>query len=246
MSYVSIVLCVKNGEKYIRDCVDSVLAQTYPHFELIVVLNGSDDSSKTILDSYMDQRIKVFETNISQLSFNLNYAIHQSSGDILMRIDVDDICEKNRLEAQLSYMEEYDVVGSSVRVIDSKSKLTGQVYKYPSTNKEIRKKIFYRSVMAHPSVIIKKNTLLSVGGYMGGRYGQDYDLWLRLMRDKSIRFFNISEPLVRYRVHNRQSKGSVASYAEVSGYLLREAIVSKNILYFVGSVLYLIKSVFKS
>jgi hypothetical protein len=79
---------------------------------------------------------------------------------------------------------------------------------------------------------------------LGGRYAQDYDLWLRLMRDKDILFYNIQEPLVEYRIHQLQSRGNKNSYAEVSGYFFKEMLYTHKIKYIIGTIVYTVKSIF--
>lgn len=244
---ISFILCVRNGERYIKDCVDSILNQSFQDFELIIIFNGTTDSSKEILSLYLDERIFVHETQIEQLSFNLNLGINNARGMFISRIDVDDICYPNRLERQLFFLHKFncDIVGSNISVIDSDGNFLHN-FKYPETNKEIRNSIFFKSVLCHPSVIIRKEILLKNNGYLGGRYAQDFDLWIRLMRDKNHVFYNVQENLVKYRIHLNQSKGDCLSYSEVSGYFWREFVYSMNPKFLFSSLLYLAKRIFLS
>lgn len=241
---ISILLCVRNGESYISSSIQSILDQTYVDFEVIVVVNASSDGTLGIVESYDDQRIRVFKTQIAQLTYNLNFALEQARGKYIARLDADDLMRPERLQRQLESIVELnaDVVGSFMNVIDNNGADTGETMSFPSTNVEIRKKIWFRSVVAHPAVLMRKELLFDVGGYMGGRFGQDYDLWLRLMRNPNVKFYNVKEKLVDYRVHDKQSKGNSASYAEVAGYMLREFIVMRKVKYLFGSFLYLVKS----
>ena len=93
--------------------------------------------------------------------------------------------------------------------------------------------------------MIKKNILVQIGGYQGGRLAQDYDLWLRLMRQKKLKFYNIQKSLVGYRLHEKQTKGTKAPYGYVSSYLFREALFAKSLRYFIGSLIYVGKFFFK-
>ena len=242
---VSIILCAQNSEKYIEKTINSILIQSYQNFELIIILNCSYDATEQIINTYKDPRIFLYKTDIGQLSFNLNYGINLAKGDYIVRIDADDIAKGDRIAKQLGIIEKYnfDVVGSNINFINEK----GEYLKYhrlPEDNIQIRKNILFKSVIAHPTVMIRKSTLLSVSGYLGGRYAQDYDLWLRLMRNKNILFYNIQEPLVDYRIHQSQSKGNKNSYAEVAGYFLKEMLYTNNIKYLIGTIIYTIKSIF--
>lgn len=243
---VSVLLCVKNGEKYIKDTIDSILNQTYQNFEFIIVVNCSTDKTLEIVSSYKDKRIRIFKTNIGQLSFNLNYGLNISEGEYVARIDADDIAEKSRLEKQIKCIENYgyDIVGSNIAYINEKNEILKSV-SYPEMNDEIRRGILYKAVLVHPSIMFRKGLVLENSGYLGGRYAQDYDLWLRLMRDKKVKFYNIQEPLLKYRIHLEQAKGNKSSYGEVAGYFLKEVIYTKRFIYLFSSLIYFFKGMFR-
>ncbi len=246
MSLISILLCVKDGDLYIKKTLKSILEQTYTNFELIIVVNCSTDNTLEIINSFDDERIKVYESNICQLSFNLNLALSKATGMYIARIDADDIAMPERLEKQVKCIEEnhYDVVGSNIEYINENGTVIGNKI-YPESNEDIRNKIFYKAVLVHPSILSKKDLFLKNGGYLGGKFAQDYDMWLRIMRDKSIQFYNIQEPLLQYRLHTTQTKGNPYSFAEVAGYLLKESIYSKSFKYFIGAVIYYLKALIK-
>ncbi|MBN2816762.1 MAG: glycosyltransferase [Campylobacterales bacterium] len=246
MKKISVLLSVRDGELFLANTIDSVLNQTYSELELIVVVNCSTDNSLKIIQDFDDDRVKVYETNICQLSFNLNYALSKASGEYIARIDADDIAMPDRLEKQVKCIEEYnyDVVGSNIDYIDENGRGIGNK-RYPESNIEIRSKIFYKAVLVHPSILTKRELLLKNGGYLGGKFAQDYDIWLRIMRDKNIKFYNIQEPLLQYRIHPSQTKGNRYSYAEVAGYLLKESIYSKSFTYFLGAFIYYVKALVK-
>jgi len=243
---ITALLCVKNGEKFIRSTIESILHQTFRDFELLIIVNCSTDTTLDIINEYKDDRIRVFTTNICQLSFNLNFGLNLAKGKYIARIDADDIAFPDRLEKQINVItaHNYDIVGSNIDIVDENGDYL-RTNRFPESNKIIRKKILYRSVIAHPTILVKKEVLLSVSGYLGGRYAQDYDLWLRLMRNKNIQFYNIQEPLLKYRIHSNQTKGNKNSYAEVAGYFLKESIYSKRLIYILSAVLYYFKSLIR-
>jgi len=246
MNKVSVLLSVKDGENFVAQTIESVLAQTYQNFELIIVVNCSTDKTLNIVNSFDDKRIKILQSNICQLNYNLNYALSQAEGHYVARIDADDIAVFDRLEKQVKVMNDgnYSVVGSNVVYINEQNEIIGEM-SYPENDAEIRKKIMYKSVIVHPSILCKKEVLLKVGGYLGGRLAQDLDLWIRLMRDKNIKFYNIQEPLLKYRIHSSQVKGNSLAYADVAGYMLRESICSKSLKYFIGAWIYFAKAILK-
>lgn len=243
---ISVLLSVKDGEDFVSQTIDSILAQSYKNFELIIVINCSTDKTLDIVKSYKDDRIKILQSNICQLNYNLNLALSHAKGEYIARIDADDIALPNRLETQLKVLTEghYNVVGSNINYINESGEIIGEM-KYPESDEEIRKKIIYKAVIVHPSILAKKKDLLKVGGYLGGKYAQDLDLWIRLMRDKSIKFYNIQEPLLHYRIHSSQAKGNSLTFADVAGYMLRESIYSKSFRYFLGAWIYYAKAILK-
>ena len=237
---ISVILAVTNGQKFLKETIDSLLNQTYKTIEIIVVVNCSQDATLEILQDYDDERIRIYETNICQLNFNLNYGLSKAKGEYIVRIDADDIAIPERFFKQMIYMQKYDVVGSNIIYIDEYSNIIGRK-NYPEHNEEIRKKIYYTSVLAHPSVMIKKAILLKNSGYMGGKVSEDYDLWLRLIRDSSIKFYNIQENLILYRIHPKQARGNKYAYAEIAGYFLREALYFRSFKSFIGCLVYVFK-----
>jgi glycosyltransferase involved in cell wall biosynthesis len=241
---ISVIMAVHHGEDYIEETIQSILNQTYTNFEFIIVANCSNDETIKQVHQFHDKRIKLYKTTICQLNFNLNYALSQATGEYIVRIDADDIAVPERFFKQVAYIAMYDVVGSNVDYIDEHSNIIG-FKNYPQKNENIRKNIYYKSVLAHPSVMYKKDVILKNSGYMGGKVSEDYDLWIRLMRDKSIQFYNIQENLTQYRIHPAQARGNNYAYAEIAGYFLREALHFKSFKALIGCFVYIAKVFFK-
>lgn len=246
MVKVSVIIGIHNGQSYIKETIESLLCQTYQNFEIIAVVNCSNDATIQILKNFNDERIKIYETDICQLAFNLNYGLHVAQGEYIARIDADDIAKNDRLEKQLKCFNDndYDVIGSNVILIDENSCVIDKK-QYPQNNTQIRRKIYYSNPLAHPSIMFKKETLIRISGYLNGKRSEDYDLWIRLMRDKNITFYNMQEYLTFYRLHSNQVKGDCYAYAEIAGYFVREAIYFKKVLPFFASLVYLFKALIK-
>lgn len=243
---ISVIIAINNGQKYIKETIDSILNQSYKNFEIIAVVNCSNDATIEILKNFNDERIKIYETEICQLAFNLNYGLQVAQGEFIARIDADDVAKSDRLEKQLKCFQEnnYDVIGSNIALIDQNSCIIGAI-KYPQTDVWIRRKIYYSNPLAHPSVMFKKKVIMQAGGYLNGKMSEDYDLWIRLFRDKNIKFYNIQEDLIYYRIHSLQTKGNSYAYAEIAAYFVREAIYYKKIMPFFASLLYFVKALMK-
>jgi O86/O127-antigen biosynthesis beta-1,3-galactosyltransferase len=239
---VSIVIAAYNAEKYILSTMTSILEQTYNSFEIIVVVNCSDDKTLGILHGIKDDRIKIFQTDICQLAFNLNYGLLKSCGEYIVRIDADDIAVENRIQQQLEVAQKhgYDVIGSNIIYIDENSQYIGEKF-LPEKDADIRKQLWYSNPFVHPSMMYKKSVVMKIGGYLNGRMSEDYDLWLRLSRDKNIKFYNIQKSLTQYRIHDAQVRGNKRAYAEVAGFMLREALFQKSLKFFLGTIVHITK-----
>ena len=159
----------------------------------------------------------------------------------IARMD-DDIADKTRFAKQMDYITKYgyDVVGTNLEYINSHGKII-DTKTFPESNRSIRKRIYYKCIISHPSVMYKKETILKYNCYMGGKASEDYDLWLRLMRNVSIKFYNIQKNLIQYRIHVEQIKGDKTAFAEVAGYFLREALYMKSLKPLVGCFTYILK-----
>ena len=95
---ISIIMPVKNADKYICDSVSSILSQTYKNFELIIIDDGSTDNTLSLIDSFNDNRIKFFKRENSGLIAQLNFGLQKSTGELIARMDADDIALSDKLQ----------------------------------------------------------------------------------------------------------------------------------------------------
>ena len=135
---VSVVMTVRDGERYLAAAVDSVLAQTLTNFELIVIDDGSTDSSPEILAAYAsrDGRILVHRQKNSGIAVSLNRAVSYARSPLIARLDADDIARPRRLELQLGYLAQntgVGVVGGAVAFIDEDARQFAET-RYPTTD----------------------------------------------------------------------------------------------------------------
>lgn len=227
---VSFVIASNRVDEYLKQALDSVFAQTYANLEVIFISNGDNyqEVHDFVTRNYSFNNLIAIKTRIPQLSFALNLGIDHSNGEYIARMDTDDICYPDRIEKQISYILEknIDILGSSVELIDENSK-TIKIIR-TKNNKHIEKTIYFKSPLYHPSVIYKKSSILKIRGYNAGFNSEDYDLWLRAYRN-GLKIDNISDVLLKYRVHSQSSQGRGLGYAEVAGYSMREFLLTKNI-----------------
>ncbi len=239
---IAVLLCVHNGKLFVREAIESILNQTYKDFEFIIVENCSTDDTWQIIKSYTDPRIKAFQTSFKQLSYNLNYALMQTKAEYVARMDADDIAKPQRLEHQIAYLEDHPevgVLGTAFELFGDKNE--GKIITLPATDNAIRRRLPFRFCFCHPSVMFKRETILKYSGYQGAKFCQDMDLWLRLSRDNTIKFANLREPLLRYRIHQDQAKGRREVDITGASLLFREALVQRSPLLFLGFLVAILK-----
>lgn len=198
---ISVVLPVYNGELFIEDAVRSVLNQSFIDFELIIIDDGSRDSSLSLIESFQDKRIKIISRENKGLIYSLNEGISVAQGEFIVRMDADDICFPNRFKIQYEFMinnPSVGVVGGYAQIIDDVV-ITSSIFKHPVCNNSIKAKLFIDSPFIHPSVMLRKSLLIGDRKYSDIFYRvEDFGLWVSLKEDCS--FANIPENLIYYRV----------------------------------------------
>jgi glycosyltransferase involved in cell wall biosynthesis len=196
---ISIGIPIYNAERFLEFAIRSVLNQSLKEFELILSDDGSSDRSLEIAKSFNDPRIKVLSDGINKgMGQRLNEQIAISKGNYFVRMDADDIMFPNRLEIQLSFLQnnpEIDVVGSYAIVIDDENKILGL---RTSTIPNSVKDCFSAVPFIHPSVTGKIDWFrkFQYANYLKGGV-EDADLWIRSFNNSN--FFIIKEPLIFYR-----------------------------------------------
>ncbi len=192
-------------EEYLRDAIESILAQTEKNFEFIIIDDGSTGNDSEIVSSYNDKRIRLYKNDKNKgISFTLNRAISLSKGRYIMRMDSDDISLGNRLETMISFMEKnsnIDIAGSGKINFGVNNKK----YLMPRTNDEIRSTLLFQSPFVHPSVVFRKSSIDKFQiKYKDEEKAEDYNLWFECAKNNELIFANVEKYLLRYRVHNSQ------------------------------------------
>ena len=216
---VSVVMAVYNGERHLAAAIDSILAQTHPNFELIVVDDGSTDRSFEIASSKSDARVRIIRLPENRgLSAALNEGVQAASAPLAARQDADDLAEPNRLARQLAYMQshpEVALLGTLATAIAEDGHITGKVER-PIGRDSIRWFSIFDNPFIHTSVMFKTAAVLEAGGYDAkyDPFSQDYHLWCRVAERHAVA--NLPEPLVRYRVNEASIMGAVREDTEYS------------------------------
>ena len=206
---VSVVMPVWNGERYIKEAIDSVLNQSMKNFELIIVNDGSTDRTKDIIKSYTDDRIVYLENKNNQgISSALNYGIRSSIGLYIARMDADDIMLPDRLKIQFETMQAdrtIDILGTGFEWGNGKEE---KEYFKPYTGEIDKAKLLkYGNLLGHTTVMFRKSTLPEnpYESYYNG--AEDFKLWISsLKKGKTVK--NIEDITMIYRQHPEQTKES--------------------------------------
>ncbi len=193
---ISVILPVRNEEKYIKSTIDSILSQSFADFELLVINDGSSDTTKRILEEYMfkDKRVRIIDNLVSiGVANSLNKALEAARGKYIARIDAADTAERLRFQKQVEYMEasqETFILGSWAYIINDKKELIAE-WKTPA---EITDKILYKKNGAvHPTVLIRKDLFNKIGNYNPFyKRAEDYELWARAVKNK-LKIKNLQE-----------------------------------------------------
>jgi len=200
MNKISILLPIYNDEKYIEKSIKSVLNNTYNSYELVVINDGSTDSSVSIIESFNDNRIKIYNKSNSGLIDTLNYGLKKCENEIIMRMDGDDEIDKNKIEIQLSsfLIRKPIILGTGGYVIDNDSKIKKRISLHEEHHKVLKSMKYMKPSIIHASIMTLKSSLLKAGAYDHKfEVAEDYELFYRLGKLGELR--NINQPLYRVR-----------------------------------------------
>lgn len=235
---VTVLMSVYNGEKYLREAIESILNQTFKDFEFLIINDGSTDSSRDIVLSYNDRKIRLIdnEKNIG-LTKSLNRGLNLARGEYIVRMDADDVSLPERLEKQVNYLEihpEVGVLGTWVKCIDEYGKPTRELH--PPTEPDLIKwSLPFNNCLTHSSVMMRRAVLERVGGYNPEMVvAQDYDLWVRVSLETQFQIANLHEELlllrrnipnsITSRHHRMQDKTAIKIMQRAISTMLKEEV----------------------
>ena len=206
MTKVSALLCAYDTpEPYLREAIESVLNQTFPDFEFIVLDDGSTDADiERIVKSYSDSRIRFYKNEHNTgISATRNRLIDLANGEYLAVIDHDDISLPRRFEKQAAYLDAHPdtgIVGAQAEFIPAR-----KIKKRPTDNESVKISLMRQCVIVHPSCMIRKSVLEKTGFRYEERFSpaEDYALFCRLIPHTD--FYNIPEVLLLYRKHKKNT-----------------------------------------
>lgn len=205
---VSVVMPVYNAVAFLKAAIESVLAQSYPHFELLLINDGSTDGSLQVMQSFSDNRIHILNNDGNKgLIYSLNRGVAEAKGQYIARMDADDICLPQRFERQVAFLEvnrQVDLAAACINFINEHNEVTGDwpLDRQAITEKQVRHYMQRECCIAHPTVMAIASIMKQYPYTHNQKATEDYDLWLRLLTDGKV-IGKIAEPLLLYRVHEQ-------------------------------------------
>ncbi|MBP9765906.1 MAG: glycosyltransferase [Candidatus Pacebacteria bacterium] len=210
---VSIIMPVYNGEKFLRESIESVLNQTFDNFEFIIINDGSKDNSLNIIKEYdvKDKRIKIIDQENKGVSSSRNNGIKSSNGKYITFIDCDDIWLINKLETQINEFEkdkELKICGTWAKVINEYGEIISNFNYPPLTNILIRIESIYKNPFITSSIIFKKEIIDNKKLFLPKmKLAEDYEFITKyIYKNKSK---NINQTLIKYRIHQNNSDNTI-------------------------------------
>jgi glycosyltransferase involved in cell wall biosynthesis len=205
---ISVVMAVYNGERFVQRAIDSVLKQTFPDFELIIVNDGSIDGTSDILAkaSLEDGRIKVLENESnSGLIETRNKSIEYAKGKYIAVLDSDDECAPNRLEVQYNFMEMHPDVGlCGARFVKKFANGSEGMWDFPELDSAIRRRMFWGVGHLNSSVIMRRQVLMDhhIRYHPSFPVSEDFKLFFDI--GKYAKMHNLRDVLGTYHFHDEQ------------------------------------------
>ncbi len=202
---ISIIMSVYNCEGTLRESIDSILAQTYDRWEFVICNDASTDGTQAILDSYRqqypDRFVLIANEQNMRLAYSLNHCLQYASGELVARMDGDDLSTPDRLEKQLAFLREhpeYDLVGCAMRRFSEEKGLADVMRQKAEVDKYCMRN---GPTFFHATILTYKRVYDALGGYTVAERtmrAQDYDLWFRFFA-AGFSGYNLQEPLYLVR-----------------------------------------------
>lgn len=204
---VSVTMAVYNAERYIASAIESILTQTFVDFELIIIDDGSTDSSLKIVEAYAakDERIHLTSRENKGVIRTRNELLSKVRGEFVAVMDADDIALPERLARQVEFLQSHPevvCVGGAHEVIDEKGRLLTRL-ELPIHDDEIQQlTLAGHGSICNPCAMIRRVSLMEVGGYDETMLSaEDLDMWLKLGEVGALA--NLKDTVLKYRLHEK-------------------------------------------
>jgi len=202
---VSVIMPVYNGERYIREAVESILRQTFTDWQLVIVNDASTDGTEKILESLKDNRIKIIKNDRNLGSVvSRNIAFKGCLSEYIAILDADDIAEPTRLEEQVAFLDahpDFGLVGSWTKIIDENGTQIGRIAKDKTPSEQIPIKLLFHNVLAFSSVTMRKSAMPPIPFDDENVPTEDVALYLKMLPHS--KFATLPKVLISYRAHSK-------------------------------------------
>lgn len=228
---ISVCMATYNGEKFLKDQIDSILCQIGENDELIISDDGSSDGTLKIITDYKDKRIQLIKNNQHCYTLNFENALKRAKGDIIFLADQDDIWHKNKITVIRKYLEQYDFVMSNARIVDENLSVIVE-----SRNDYLHiKNGFWRNLMKTYylgcCMAFRREVLQMALPFPKNRKLCFHDSWITMIAEYNFKTIVCDEVLIDYRRHGKNvSSGamgitsSISRMLKIRGYLLKETL----------------------
>lgn len=219
---ITVLMPAYNMEHYIAQAIESILNQTFKNFEFIIIDDASLDKTPSIIKFYMkkDKRIRLITNRKnSKIAWTLNKGIKEAKGEIIARMDPDDISSSDRLLTQFNFLKKHPkvaILGSNIIIINAAGKVISK-REYPTTSAKMKDLMFRYSPFAHPVIMFRKNIFEEFGCYdVNMTQAEDLDLWFKI--GSKYEFATIPKTLLQYRIlpssgfHNNLKSVEISSF----------------------------------
>lgn len=204
---LSVVMTVRDAERFVAEAVESVLAQSFGDFEFLVYDNESRDDTAAIVSAYVerDPRVMLHSRPHANLAQRLREGVAQARGEFVARMDADDVARPERFVLQLAWLREHPecvAVGSDVLLVDPQRRPI-RCAGVPTHHEAIVEQLLagHGTALPHPAVMLRREAVVSAGSYrVDHPYAEDIDLFLRLARRGHLA--NLADILLEYRQHS--------------------------------------------
>jgi len=215
---ISVCVATYNGEKYIKEQLDSILSQLGDEDEIIISDDGSQDQTLKLITEYNDSRIKVFQNSFQNLILNFEFALKQANGDFIFLSDQDDVWLPNKIKICANYLMNYDIILTNCKVVNANLEVINDSFFKLNNSKKgffsnLSKNSYLGCCLAFRKEVLRKAIPFPKSIPM-------HDIWLGFVSEVFYKVKFIDEPLLLYRRHGKNESPT----AESSPYSLLQKI----------------------
>ena len=225
---ISVCMATYNGEKYIKEQLDSILVQLGDKDEIVISDDGSSDATIEIVESYQDSRIKIYRNSFKNLILNFEFALKQANGDFIFLSDQDDLWLPNKVEISLAYLIKYDIVVSNCQVVNQNLEVINKsFFQLNNSGQGLISNLIKNSYLGC-CLAFRKEILNKVLPFP--KKIPMHDIWVGFVSELFFKPKFIEEPLMLYRRHgsNESPTGEDSPFNLYRKFLFRYNIVKNT------------------